>query len=177
MTENRFSSEILDLRNIKYPVLTEENIVEYVLDRFENLKMKPSKNDLVIFHTNNKFLLMSHNQDKLRLLGNIVANHQKKLLTQVMKEYEVNLKQALSIPPTTKQHINTLMHIFDHFSKDFNQLQKELFLKFLEQFREGKITLGAILWEIESLVHQYNKIYLAGQTYFLLYAEKRGSIL
>ena len=163
----------MNLKNSENFILSEENIFDYVINRFENLKKEPTTNKLVQFHTSNKFLLMSHNQDKLRLLGNIVANHKNLPLSECIVDYEVHLREILSIEPTTKLHINTLMHVFGHFSKDFDQLQKELFLNLIEQFREGKITLGVILWEIEPLVYQYNKTYLASQTYFLLYAEKR----
>jgi uncharacterized protein YbgA (DUF1722 family) len=153
--------------------LTEDIIVEYVLDRFENFKKDPTKNKLVTFHTNNKFLLMCHNQEKLRILGNIVANHQKKSFLEIIDEYEKHLKDALSNLPTTKRHINTLMHVLNHFSKEVSPQQKESFLNFLEQFRRGKITIGVTLLKIEPLIHEYNNTYLLGQTYFSLYTEKR----
>lgn len=151
----------------------EEDIVNYVLDRFEKLKNEFSFNKLVIFHTNNKFLLMSHDQERLRILGNIIANHKKNTIDQIIKNYEVELRQILSTPVTTKRHVNVLMHIFGHFSKNFDSIQKRIFLNLLEQFRNEKISLGAILWEIDPLIHQYNKTYLISQTYFSLYAEKR----
>jgi uncharacterized protein YbgA (DUF1722 family) len=154
-------------------VLSEPEIVEFVLSRFESLKKEITKNKLVIFHTNNKFLLMSHSQEKLKILGNIVANHQKKSLDEVVIDYENNLIQALSITPTIKRHFNVLLHIYGHFSKNFNQVQDKTFLNLLEQFRNGEATLGAVLWEIDPLVYFYNKTYLLSQTYFLLYAEKR----
>ena len=162
----------MDPKNIENVVLKEEDIVNYVLEKFENLKKEITKNKLIIFHTNNKFLLMSHSQEKLRVLGKIVGNHQKKSLDELIRDYEINLVQALSIPPTIKRHTNVLIHIFGHFSNDFDQEQKRAFLSLLEQFRREVISLGAVLWEIDPLVYQYNKTYLLGQTYFLLYAEK-----
>jgi len=163
----------LDSKNIEKPALKEAEIVNYVLGRFENLKNEITKNKLVIFHTNNKFLLMVHSQEKLLMLGNIVANHQKKSLNELITDYEINLRHALSSPPTIKQHINVLMHIFGHVSNDLDQKQKRTFLNLVDQFRSEEISLGTILWEIEPLVYQYSKTYLIGQTYFLLYAEKR----
>jgi uncharacterized protein YbgA (DUF1722 family) len=162
----------LNSEKIQNIVLSEESIVEYTLDRFENLKKMPSKNKLVLFHTHNKFLLMVHDQDRLRLLGNIVANHRKYSLVDCIREYEIHLKHTLSNPPTIKRHVNILMHIFGYFSRDFDQLQKDTLLNFVKLLIDGKMDLGSILWEIESLVHQYSKTYLASQTYFLLYAKK-----
>jgi uncharacterized protein YbgA (DUF1722 family) len=166
----------MDSKKLENSVLKEDEISNYVLYLFENLKKEITKNNLVIFHTNNKFLLMAHSQEKLSVLGNIVANHQKKSLNESIIDYETNLKKALCITPTIKQHINVIMHIFGYFSKDFDHLQKYSFLNSLEQFRNEKISLGALLWEIEPLVYQYNKTYLIGQTYFSLYAEKRYEI-
>jgi len=153
--------------------LTEDIIVEYVLDRFVNFKKDSTKNKLVTFHTNNKFLLMCHSQEKLRTLGNIVANHQIKSFSEIINEYERYLKDALASPPTTERHINTLIHVLSHFSKEVSPQQKELFLNFLEQFKDGKITIGVTLLKIEPLIHEYNNTYLLGQTYFSLYTEKR----
>lgn len=91
----------------------------------------------------------------------------------MVKDYENNLVQSLSITPTIKRHFNVLLHIYGHFSKDFDQVREKTFLNFLEQFRNGETTLGVVLWEIYHLVYYYNKTYLLSQTYFLLYAEKR----
>ena len=131
----------LNLKNSENFILSDEDITDYVLNRFENLKKEPTINKLVQFHTSNKFLLMSHNQDKLRLLGNIVANH-KITTSDCITDYEIHLRETLSSTPTIKRHINTLLYVFGHFSRDFGQSQKELFLNFIEEFREGKITLG-----------------------------------
>jgi uncharacterized protein YbgA (DUF1722 family) len=163
----------MDSEKLEYSVLKEVDIVNYVLDKFENVKNDTSKKKLVIFHTNNKFLLMAHSQEKLKVLGNIVANHKNKSLDDLIKDYEVNLVQSLSNPPTTKRHINVLSHIFGHFSKDFDSVQEKTFLNLIEQFRNGEVSLGSVLWKVDPLVYQYNKTYLFSQTYFLLYAEKR----
>lgn len=154
--------------------LAETQIVEYILNKFDLLKKEPTASKLVAFHTSNKFLLMAHNQEKLHTLGNIVANHKKIPFSEVMKNYEVILKEVMDRPPTVKRHINTLMHIFSYFSTNFDEIQKKTFLNLLDQYRESVVSLGEVLWMIEPLVYQYNKTYLIGQTYFLLYAQKRG---
>jgi uncharacterized protein YbgA (DUF1722 family) len=174
MNEKHYLCEdIVNLEKIPHSILTEDAIVSYTHHTFKNLKKDATKNKLVLFHTHNKFLLMCHNQDKLRILGNIVANHKKNSLSEILEEYEIHLRDTLTDPPTTTRHINTLMHVFGHFSKDINKIQKELFLNLLDQLRDGSMTLGTVLWEIEPLIYQYNKTYLTGQTYFSLYAEKR----
>jgi uncharacterized protein YbgA (DUF1722 family) len=70
----------LNSRNIENTTLSEDDIVKYVLYRFENLKQELTKNNFVLVHTNNKFLSMSHNQEKLQVLGNIVTTTKKSLV-------------------------------------------------------------------------------------------------
>lgn len=131
--------------NIENAVWRGDYIVKYVLCRFENLKKELTRYNLILFHTNNKFLVMSHNQEKLQVLGNIVVNHQKKSSDELIKYYEVSLWQALSTTPTIKQHINVIIHIYGYFSNDFDHIQKRTFLNLLEQFRKEKTSLGDIL--------------------------------
>ena len=58
-------------------ILNEENITHYVKERFEEIKNDPNMGDLITFHSNNKYLIMAHNQEKLKTMGNIVANKKK----------------------------------------------------------------------------------------------------
>ena len=155
--------------------ITEGEITQYVLDRFEEMKQNPTMSELINFHSSNKYLLMAHNQEKLKTLGNIVANHNKRNMTDLIYEYEVNLKNTLRIIPTVRTHINVLMHIFGFFKSYFSQEQKEAFLEHIKNYRENNITLGKILCEIEPLTYQINAMFLISQTYFLLYSESSRS--
>ncbi|WP_297592556.1 YbgA family protein [Nitrosopumilus sp.] len=152
--------------------VSEEEIREFVLERFENIKISEKMKDLVEFHTANKFMLMAHDQTKLKILGNIVSNSNKSELKEIIDEYEKHLKEAFISKPTTKSHSNVIMHIFGFFSANLNKFEKREFLNLLQQFREEKITIGNILAEINPIIYQFNKTYLAGQTYFLLYTDK-----
>nr|WP_148704150.1 YbgA family protein [Nitrosopumilus piranensis] len=153
-------------------ILSEEDIKEYVLKRFDDVK-KGKISNLVTFQAMNKYMLMVHDQNELKILGNIVASYKKVSLSEIMSEYEKHLRKALEKPPTTKSHANAIMHIFGYFSKKFNVSEKELFFKLLNQFREGKITVGKILSEINPITYRFNTTYLANQTYFLLYADNQ----
>lgn len=157
--------------SLQMPKLTENDIAEYVLERFSDLKQSPSMEDLVNFHSNNKYLIMAHSQTYLKELGNIVGNHQKIPLKKVLYNYEKILVNTLKIKPTVKTHINTLMHIFGFFGKYLSQKEKSMFMKFIKDYRENKIELGKILSEIESITYKINNLYLISQTYFLLYSD------
>ena len=152
------------------PRLSEQDIKEYVLERFEDVKQGKIKN-LVSFQAMNKYMLMAHNQDELKILGNIVASYKKIALLDIMSEYEKHLKIALEKPPTIKSHSNVIMHIFGYFSKNFSQPEKEQFFNLLNDFKEEEITIGKILSEINPIIYRFNNTYLASQTYFLLYSD------
>jgi uncharacterized protein YbgA (DUF1722 family) len=40
----------------------------------------------------------------------------------------------------------------------------------LTNFKDGKISIGEILCEINPTIYRFNNTYLASQTYFLLYS-------
>ena len=162
---------------LEMPKLSESDIYDFVMERFVDLKDEPSMEDLVNYHTNNKYLIMAHNQVGLKGLGNIVANHNKLPLKDVLEKYEKILVSTLKKEPSTKSHINTLMHIFGYFGKYLNQNEKAIFLQFIDDYKTNKITLGKILSEIEPITYKFNNLYLISQTYFLLYSDsKMGNV-
>ncbi|MCV0430255.1 MAG: YbgA family protein [Nitrosopumilus sp.] len=125
---------------------------------------------LVTFQTTNKYMIMSHDQEELKKLGNIVASNKKIKFQEILNEYETHLKKALYNKPTIKKHSNVILHIFGYFSNHFNQQEKEKFFDLLTKFKKEKITIGEILAEINPIIFRFNNTYLASQTYFLLYA-------
>ena len=75
--------------------------------------------ELVKFHADHKYLLLSYNQSQSRLLGKIVANHEKKPFREVADLYEYHLGLAFARLPSRSNYINTFM-VFRHHS--FNHL-------------------------------------------------------
>ncbi|WP_297440006.1 YbgA family protein [Nitrosopumilus sp.] len=150
--------------------VSEKNIIAYVLDRFKDVKNEKKMKKLVTFQTTNKYMIMSHDQEELKKLGNIVASNKKIKFQEILNEYETHLKKALYNKPTIKKHSNVILHIFGYFSNHFNQQEKEKFFDLLTKFKKEKITIGEILAEINPIIFRFNNTYLASQTYFLLYA-------
>ena len=157
--------------------VSEKDAIEFVLERFSQVKKSKQIRKLVEFQAMNKYMLMTHSQEELKVLGNLVASHKKIPLSDIMEKYEEHLKIALKKEPTIKTHLNVMMHIFGYFSKYFSQSEKDLFFELLHQFRDGQITTGKMLSEIGPLIYRFNNTYLARQTYFLLYADTRPGIL
>ena len=153
------------------PRLSEKEISDYVLERFGEVKKSNKIKNLVSFQAMNKYMIMSKDQERLKILGNIVAKYKKGAIKEIISEYEEHLKKTLTKSPSTKTHSNVILHIFGYFSKYFSQKEKEEFFKLLEEFKENKITIGKTLAEINPIIYRFNNTYLASQTYFLLYSD------
>lgn len=150
--------------------LTEKDIQDYVFERFAEVKKSNKIKDLISFQAMNKHMIMAHNQNELKNLGNIVGSHKKIKFSEMLEEYEKHLKIALESTPTIKTHSNVILHIFGFFSSSFNQVEKGKFFDLLKQYNEEKINIGEILSEINPIIYRFNNTYLASQTYFLLYS-------
>ena len=160
-----------------HKILSEKEINDFVENRFENIKKSNRVKELVEFQATNKFLIMAHNQEQLKVLGRIVASNKKVKFSEILIDYENNLKLCLHCKPTIKTHSNVIMHIFGFFSKEFSELERNKFFDLLKNFKDKKITIGDILAEIHPIVFRFNKTYLASQSYFLLYANpEKGNI-
>jgi len=151
--------------------LPEKDVKDYVFNRFEDVKNSKKIKNLVSFQAMNKYMIMAHDQNELKILGNIVASYKKITLSEIFTEYEKHLKISFEKSPTIKSHINVIMHIFGYFSKNFSQFEKEQFVKLLNDFREDKIQIGSVLSEINPIIFRFNNTYLSSQTYFLLYSD------
>jgi len=150
--------------------LSHKDIKEYVFCRFAEVKKSNQIKDLVSFQAMNKHLIMAHNQNELKIMGNIVASNKKIQFSEILEEYEKHLKIALETEPTTKTHSNVILHIFGFFSRNFSQQEKEKFFELLTKLNNEKISIGEVLCEINPTIYRFNNTYLASQTYFLLYS-------
>lgn len=156
--------------------ISEKHIIEYVFQRFEDIKKSNKIKELVAFQASNKYMVMAHDQTELKNLGNIVASYKKTPFSEIIQNYEDHLRIGMSKTPTIKSHTNVIMHIFGYMSKHLSKNERELFFEMLQQFKGGKITIGKTLLEISCLAFHVDNTYLASQTYFLLYSDLQSGI-
>ena len=157
--------------------VSEDEVKNYLIERLNEVKKSGKITNLVDFHSTNKFMIMAHDQEKLKTLGNIVASYKKISFSEILKKYEIHFRKSLENQPTIKKHSNVILHIFGFFSKNLNQFEKKIFLDIFEKYKMGIISLGEILSEIHPIIFKFDKTYLASQTYFLLYADTQEGIL
>lgn len=143
----------------------------FAYSRFRHTKKTKSMAALVQFQAENKLLLMAYNQKELKILGQIVANQDRRPVNDVYNLYEDHFYNALCTPARYTSNINVLMHAIGHFSKNLTQQEKKYFLTSLERYREGKIPLSATLSVLRSWIIRFEDSYLNQQTFFEPYPE------
>ena len=131
-------------------------------------------NKLVRFHTTNKYLLMAFNQLELNKLGNIIANREKLPVNTVIENYEVRLKTALNKPPTRSRHANVLRRMYGHFYKKLPKYKQQIIEQQISDYQNGKIRLSDTLQNLTILASDIDSMYLAKQSYFLLFSDKKA---
>jgi uncharacterized protein YbgA (DUF1722 family) len=151
--------------------VTVEDVRYFTLEQFGKIRESNEIKKLVHFHTINKYLLMMHSQSKLKILGNLVANKDKKPISIIFQEYEYNLNQILNCEVTIPSTANILNKIYSHFKKKLTSDEKKLFLRTIEDFKAKKIPLGEILNHVDNYVNKYENGYLQRQTFYLLYSD------
>lgn len=175
-TNGLFTREVL--KKFPYSVvehegrLTNFNIREHFLTRiytlreFREVKFSKNLDELVNFHNNNKYLLMSCSPYQLKNLDKIIVNKKSKELENVFREYEINLHKVLRLMPKNERNINMLIHLLGFFSKDLSQKEKAFFLEILEKYNQKKVPFSAPLSVIKSWSVRFENEYLLNQTIF-----------
>ncbi|NIN01170.1 MAG: DUF1722 domain-containing protein [candidate division Zixibacteria bacterium] len=144
----------------------------FALAGFREIKGKASMSELVRFQRQNKSLLMAYSQKELRVLGRIVANHEKKPPVEVIKDYEQHLWNAFLRPAKDTSNINVLMHAIGHFSESLSSKEKSFFLNTLEEYRDERIPLSVPLSILKSWAVRFEDDYLMEQSFIEPYPEQ-----
>jgi uncharacterized protein YbgA (DUF1722 family) len=144
----------------------------FLFARFREVRKSGSMHRLVDFHTVQKLLLMGYNQAQMRLLGKVVANRENAEWQTVIARYEEHLKRALANPPRYTAMINVLLHAFGGFSEVLSKEEKAFFLESIEEYRDERIPLSALLSVLRAWAIRYRNDYLLGQTFLNPYPIK-----
>ena len=144
----------------------------FLLASFRHLKKKQSIAGLIKFHDVNKFILMSHNQSKMRDMSNLIGSYDKNHNGELFDNYEKKLKIVLKNTTRKSSNINMFMYVFGYFSKYLNSNEKALFLDNIEKYRNNKITILSMLLLLKSWIFKYEQKYLMEQTFFSPYPEE-----
>lgn len=124
---------------------------------------------LVAFHSRQKYLLMTHNQQDARTLGQLVARAGLEDIEQLAATYFSQLMQILCVPASRQRHTNTLMHLLGYLREPLDEIDREEVLNKIMSYHYGKVPLIA---PITLLKHHFNRHpdpYIDIQTYLAPY--------
>jgi uncharacterized protein YbgA (DUF1722 family)/uncharacterized protein YbbK (DUF523 family) len=143
----------------------------FTLASFREVMQLKKMNSLVKFHSANKYLFMTFNQQKLRELGRIVANREKKSIESILEDYSMGLRELISGNPRSSNVVNVFSKIFRYFSKELSSGETKHFLQQLDAYRMGKASVTSLremlkLWSI-----RFNEDYILDQTVFQPFPE------
>jgi len=139
----------------------------YILAQFRVLKnTKPSFNELYKFQAKNKYLFLTYNQVQMRKLGKIAANHNNYSIDKTLKEYESILFKLIRRKASFRSNLNTLEHVFGHFSKRLKPKEHSCFFKAMDEYENKKIPLSSICNLVFSWAIRFNDEYILNQSYF-----------
>jgi uncharacterized protein YbgA (DUF1722 family)/uncharacterized protein YbbK (DUF523 family) len=136
----------------------------YTMCSYRQVEKTGSMAALVKFQANNKYLLMAYSQKEQKVLGRIVANHDKLPVEAVIHSYKEHLGIAFFRIPRYSNYINVMMHIFGYFSEHLSSGEKTFILDSFEKYKSGKIPLSVPINILKSYVIKYNDPYLLEQS-------------
>ena len=151
-----------------------ENFVAriYAYKHWQNISATGlTKHKLTTFHSHYKYTVMSHNLVAYKKLGQLLADVDLPLAEKA-SQYISGLMEALKIPATRKNHVNTLTHIQGYFSKHLVAAQRKELCEQIDGYRLGLLPLIAPLTLINHYLMQYPKDYLKGQSYLSPYPDE-----
>ena len=129
------------------------------------ISSNPSFKDLVVFHTKYKYLIMSKGESPYKTLGNIVANHEKKPIEEVLENYKDEFIKAIAKKGSVGKTYNVLQHIFGYFKKLITNDEKEEILASIDEYKEKIIPLIAVIKLINIYVKRFDVQYLKTQVF------------
>ncbi len=138
----------------------------FSLARFRTIKERLKMSELVEFHANHKYLYLSINQSQMRVLGRIVANHDKLSNELVFDEYHKQLKLLFKSNPRIKNIINVWMHILGYFSNQLSSPEKVFILQKMDEYAQDIIPASVVTELLHSLCIRFNHEYLLKQFFF-----------
>lgn len=142
----------------------------YVYHEWQNLFAKgitPAR--LVDFHSRQKYLLMSHNQQQAKSIGQLVAQAGVGDIQQRATQYITALMQTLRSRVSRKRHTNTLMHLMGYLRENLDKHDRQELLDSIMDYYHGVIPL---LVPLTLLKHHFNRHpdpYIQTQTYLSPY--------
>ena len=112
----------------------------YTYKHWQTLSEQPlTVHRLTQFHAQYKYLLMAHNYEAYRSLGNLLGTFDGEDIQTLADEYILGLMTALKKPASRKNNANTLMHLQGYFKKSLSKVEKQELRDAIDEYRQGLV--------------------------------------
>lgn len=126
---------------------------------------------LIEFHSQYKYLLMAHDTEAYKTLGNLLGDLKDGVESKA-ECYIYEFMRALSKPASRKSHANALSHLQGYFKRDLSSDQRQEFAKIIEEYRIGHLPLLAPITLIRTFLVAHPNDYVAQQRYLHPFPEE-----
>ncbi|MEX0963686.1 MAG: DUF523 and DUF1722 domain-containing protein [Pseudohongiellaceae bacterium] len=152
-----------------------ENFIQrvFVMHRWTQLFREGVKlRDLLEFHARHKLIIMSHDQNRYRELGRLLAAAGKSDAADVADTYLPGLMATLKIPATRGNHVNVLQHIQGYLKKPLDKEDKLELTETVEKYRLGLLPLIVPITLLNHFFRKYPDEYITNSWYMHPYPEE-----
>ncbi|MGB9628298.1 MAG: YbgA family protein [Thermodesulfobacteriota bacterium] len=145
-----------------------ENFIEriFTLKRWrEVLTKNRSLGNLVKFHAQHKFMILSHSPKHEQSMGRLLARAKEMSLGEIFDRYQSLLMEALKLRATPKKNANVLMHMMGYFKDQLSSDEKKELLEVIDHYRREHLPLIIPVTLLRHYVRKYGQSYLKEQIY------------
>ena len=136
----------------------------------------PTRHKLIAFHSSYKYLLMAHNQQQCKKLGQLIAAGERQPIKELVDNYFKQFMAALAKPASKKNHTNALLHILGYLKKTVPSAARQHIAETILKYQQGIFPLTTPLTLLKHYLEQYGSSYIKDQRYLDPYPESINPI-
>lgn len=120
---------------------------------------------VVLFHTDHKYLLLAHSADLYRSLGRLVAQAHRYRPKDLAERYGKLFMEALAVKATTRKQVNVLQHLVGHLKDRLKPKERAELHGVIHDYHQGLVPLIVPVTLIKHYVGMYDISYVQNQLY------------
>jgi uncharacterized protein YbgA (DUF1722 family) len=124
-----------------------------------------TRENVVVFHTVHKYLLLAHSRERYQSLGRLVAQAHRYRPKELIQRYGVLFMEALTVKATRRKHVNVLQHLVGHLKKQLTPKERMELEGVISDYHHGLVPLIVPITLLKHYVTVYEIDYLQDQVY------------
>jgi uncharacterized protein YbgA (DUF1722 family)/uncharacterized protein YbbK (DUF523 family) len=120
---------------------------------------------VVAFHTRHKLILMAHGKERMRELGQLVAQAGRLAADELAQRYIGSFMQALSFRATRRRHTDVLFHIMGYLKRELDAGDKAELVQVITDYRLGRVPLIVPITLLRHHFRRHPHPYIEDQLY------------